>query len=155
MTHPSADSPAEPSAGSTPGAVRRIVDFVRAHGGGVVATSGTTGGPESAWINLAADDDGRLLFGTNQHSRKYANLRADPRVSLVVVSGTGQEFQLEGEAALLDGPAAEAAGELLEARHPGSGGQDPASTRLVEVAVRWARFVDVAVEPPAREEFAL
>jgi len=126
---------------------------VRAHGGGVVATSSGSGCPESAWINLAADGDGHLVFGTNVRSRKYANLRAEPRVSLVVVSGTGQEFQLEGEARVLDGPAARAAGELLEARHPGATGKP--STRVVAVALRWARFVDVAADPPVREEFTL
>ncbi len=137
--------------------------FVRDHGGGVVATNSGTGCPESAWINLAAAEDeqpvpgapafGTLVFGTNGRSRKHVNLRADPRVSLVVVSGTGQEVQLEGDAALLEGPTARAAAALLEARHPGSVGKP--STRLVAVTVRWARFVDVAVEPPLREEFAL
>ncbi|WP_344121292.1 pyridoxamine 5'-phosphate oxidase family protein [Kocuria aegyptia] len=129
----------------------RIADFVRAHGGGVVATNSGDGCPESAWINLAAHGDGRLVFGTNERSRKYANLRADPRVSLVVVSGTGQEFQLEGEATVLEGPDARDAGEVLESRHPGATGK--ASTRLVAVRPRWARFVDISVDPPVREEF--
>ncbi|MFC4903908.1 MULTISPECIES: pyridoxamine 5'-phosphate oxidase family protein [Kocuria] len=128
-------------------------DFVRTHGGGVVATNSGTGCPESAWINLTAHEDGRLVFGTNERSRKYANLRADPRVSLVVVSGDGQEFQLEGRAAVLEGPAAQDAGELLESRHPGATGKD--STRLVAVRLHWARFVDVAADPPVREDLTL
>lgn len=119
----------------------------------MVATSSGDGCPESAWINLAADGDGRLVFGTNERSRKHANILADPRVSLVVVSGTGQEFQLEGEAVVLEGPAARSAGGLLESRHPGATGKP--STRLVAVRLRWARFVDVAAEPPVREEFVL
>ncbi|GAA1756368.1 hypothetical protein GCM10009767_14660 [Kocuria aegyptia] len=116
-----------------------------------MATNSGDGCPESAWINLAAHGDGRLVFGTNERSRKYANLRADPRVSLVVVSGTGQEFQLEGEATVLEGPDARDAGEVLESRHPGATGK--ASTRLVAVRPRWARFVDISVDPPVREEF--
>ncbi|PAU91366.1 MULTISPECIES: pyridoxamine 5'-phosphate oxidase family protein [Kocuria] len=131
----------------------RVTAFVRAHGGGVVATNSGAGCPESAWINLAALGDGRLVFGTNERSRKYANLLADPRVSLVVVSGTGQEFQLEGEAAVLEGSAAQDAGEVLESRHPGATDKD--STRLVAVRPRWARFVDIAADPPVREEFSL
>lgn len=118
-----------------------------------MATNSGAGCPESAWINLAALEDGRLVFGTNERSRKYANLLTDPRVSLVVVSGTGQEFQLEGEAAVLEGSDAQDAGEVLETRHPGATGKD--STRLVAVRPRWARFVDIAVEPPVREEFSL
>lgn len=140
---------------TSPDTVGRIVDFVRAHGGGVVATNSDRGYPESAWVNLVADDDGRLVFGTNIASRKFSNIGSDPRVSLVLISGTGQEFQLEGDAAVLEGDAAQEAGQRLENRHPGSGGHEPESTRLVEVGLRWARFVDVAVEPPAREEFAL
>ncbi|MFI7578973.1 pyridoxamine 5'-phosphate oxidase family protein [Kocuria kalidii] len=130
-----------------------MVDFVRAHGGGVVATNSGGGCPESAWVNLAALGDGRLVFGTNERSRKYANLLADPQVSLVLVSGAGQEFQLEGEAAVLEGSAAQDAGEVLESRHPGATGKP--STRLVAVRPTWARFVDVAAEPPVREELAL
>jgi pyridoxine/pyridoxamine 5'-phosphate oxidase len=118
-----------------------------------VATNSGAGCPESAWINLTVLGDGRLVFGTNERSRKYVNLLADPRVSLVVVSGTGQEFQLEGEAAVLEGLAARDAGEVLESRHPGATAK--ASTRLVAVRARWARFVDIAVDPPVREEFAL
>jgi general stress protein 26 len=140
---------------TSPEAVGRLVDFVRAHGGGVVATNSDSGYPGSAWVNLVADDDGRLVFGTNTASRKFSNLSSDPKVSLVLVSGAGQEFQLEGDAEVLEGEAAQEAGQRLEARHPGSGGHEPESTRLVEVAVRWARFVDVAVDPPAREESAL
>ncbi|MFI7482150.1 pyridoxamine 5'-phosphate oxidase family protein [Kocuria sp. M1R5S2] len=132
---------------------RRVADFVRRSGGGVVATNSADGCPESAWVNLAAFGDGRLVFGTNERSRKYANLLADPRVSLVVVSGAGQEFQLEGEAALPDGADARAAEQLLESRHPGATGKP--STRVVTVRPRWARFVDVAAEPPVREEFSL
>ena len=139
----------------SPDPVARLVDFVRAHGGGVVATNSKDAHPESAWVNLVADEGGRLVFGTNQESRKFANLTRDPKVSVVVVSGAGQEFQLEGEAVVLEGEVAQEAGRRLEARHPGSGGHDPSATRLVGVAVRWGRFVDVAVEPPAREEFAL
>jgi hypothetical protein len=36
-----------------------------------VATNSGAGCPESAWINLAALGDGRLVFGTNERSRKY------------------------------------------------------------------------------------
>ncbi len=138
---------------TAPDPVGRIVEFVRTHGGGVVATNSAQGCPESAWVNLVADDDGRLVFGTNTASRKFANLGSDPRVSLVLVSGTGQEFQLEGEAAVLEGAAEQDAAAVLEARHPGATDKD--STRLVAVRSRWARFVDVAVEPPVREEFEL
>jgi hypothetical protein len=118
-----------------------------------VATNSAGGCPESAWVNLAVLGDGRLVFGTNERSRKYENLLADPRVSLVVVSGTGQEFQLEGEAAVPVGADARAAEEQLESRHPGATGRP--STRLVTVRPRWGRFVDVAVDPPVREEFTL
>lgn len=118
-----------------------------------MATNSAGGCPESAWVNLAALGDGRPVFGTNERSRKFENLLADPLVSLVVVSGTGQELQLEGEAVVLGGPAARSAGELLEARHPGATGKP--STRFVAVLLRWGRFVDVAAEPPLREEFVL
>ena len=61
-----------------------LVAFVRAHGLGVVATSGPDGAPEAALVGLAATDDGELLFDTAVGSRKHANLVERPRVALVV-----------------------------------------------------------------------
>lgn len=59
--------------------------------------------PESALIAFAEDDQLCLYFQTGRHTRKAANLRVNPRVSLVIGLGLqdGITVQYEGTAAQL------------------------------------------------------
>ncbi|MDO4919764.1 pyridoxamine 5'-phosphate oxidase family protein [Kocuria sp.] len=135
---------------------RWLVEHVRAAGAAVVASNSGTGHPESAYIRVAATDAGRIVFGANVASRKVSNITADPRISMVVMRGTTDEVQLEGEARVLEGSEAAGAAQTLEAQHPGSTDtRDPDSLRLVEVTVRWALHTDVGAQPPVREELSL
>ena len=133
-----------------------LIDFVRRAGTAVVASNSGTGCPESAYVNIAITDGARIVFGTNAASRKFQNICSDPRVSMVVMQGDQDEVQLEGEARVLEGSEAAAAGETLEAQHPGATGtHDPDSLRIVEVGVRWALHTDVSQNPPVRAELSL
>lgn len=135
---------------------RWLIEFLRAAGGAVVASNSGTGHPESAYVNIAVTDSARIVFGTNAASRKFENISSDPRVSMVVMRGGQDEVQLEGEARVLEDSEAAAAGETLEARHPGATDtHDPASLRIVEVGVRWALHTDASQDPPVREELSL
>lgn len=133
-----------------------LIDFVRDVGTAVVATNSGTGYPESAYVNVAITDSARIVLGTNAASRKFENISSDPRVSMVVMRGGQDEVQLEGEARVLEDSEAAAAGETLEAQHPGATNtHDPASLRIVEVGVRWALHTDVSQSPPVRKELSL
>lgn len=135
---------------------RWLVDFVRAAGAGVIASNSGTGHPESAYVNVAATEDARIVLGTNAGSRKFTNITSDPRVSMVLMRDGTEEVQLEGEATALEGAEAAAAGETLEAQHPGATDtHDPEALRLVGITVRWALHTDVAREPRLAEELTL
>ena len=135
---------------------RWLAEFVTTAGGGVLASNSGTGYPESAYVNVAVADSGRIVFGTNAASRKFSNIASDPRVSMVFMHEGTEEVQLEGEVRLLEDAEAAAAGETLDARHPGSTDtHDPESLRIGEVTVRWAVHTDVTQQPPLREELTL
>ena len=135
---------------------RWLVDFVRGTGGAVVASNSGTGAPESAYVLVAATDAGKITFGTNAQSRKFTNITSDPRVSMVLVQDGAHEVQLEGEATVLEGTEAAAAGETLEAQHSGATDtHDPDALRLVGITVLWALHTDVAREPRLAEELTL
>jgi len=59
--------------------------------------------PESALIAFAGDDQLCLYFQTGKHTRKAANLKANPHVSLVIGLSLGDMMtvQYEGEAVQL------------------------------------------------------
>ena len=133
-----------------------LMGFIRDTGAAVIASNSGTGHPESAYIHVAAAENGRIIFGTNARSRKFHNIVSDPRVSLVIVQDDAQEIQLEGEAAVLEAPHAAAATEVLAAQHPDAAKtNDPENLRVLEVTVRWARHVDTRENPPARRELEL
>ena len=135
---------------------RWLIDFVRSAGAGVLASNSGTGYPESAYVHVAATDDGHIVFGTNTKSRKFSNITSDPRVSMVVMRDGTHEVQLEGEARVLEGADAAPAGQALAAQHPGATDtNEPENLRVLEITVRWATRTDASQVPPRSDELTL
>lgn len=135
---------------------RWLIDFVRRTGAGVIASNSGTGHPESAYVLLAADDQGRVILGTNAQSRKFVNISSDPRVSLVLVAGGQHAVQLEGEVEVLEGTRAPAAAQVLSAQHPGATDtHDPENLRILGVTVRWASHTDASRDRTVQRELVL
>ena len=135
---------------------RWLIDFVRSVGAGVLASNSGTGYPESAYVHVAATEDGRIVFGTNVKSRKFSNITSDPRVSMVVMRDGTLEVQLEGEARVLEGPQAAPAVQVLTAQHPdATETNNPENLRVLEIVVRWATRTDASEVPPRRDELTL
>ncbi|WP_291315010.1 pyridoxamine 5'-phosphate oxidase family protein [Desulfuromonas sp.] len=104
-------------------AVRELLEGQRL---GVLATS-LEGHPYTTLVAFAASDDLRhLVFATTSATRKFANLEADPRVSLLVDSRTGSAADFREAAAVTalgtaveaSAPEREALLPLYLARHP-------------------------------------
>ncbi|MDO5618490.1 pyridoxamine 5'-phosphate oxidase family protein [Kocuria sp.] len=132
-----------------------LTTFVSEYPGGVLASHPVEGEyPEAAWVNLAVTGSGTVVFGTDRRSRKALNIGSRPEVSLVVVSGAGQEIQVEAVAHVLGGDAAEHAADVLAVAHP-EGGGEPDYLCVVGLQPRWMRWVDVSVTPPVMEEHTL
>ncbi len=95
----------------------QLVEFVRKHPLGVIASTGPQGQPQAALINIAVLPDLSLVFETTSQTRKSGNIERDPRVALVI--GGGQEtLQYEGMAALLEGRRLEEARDAFLAAFP-------------------------------------
>lgn len=76
----------------------KFLEFIRAHGLGVVSTTSATGAPEAALVNIAVTEDLELIFYALQSTRKCANLRRDPRVAVVIGWDDEKTLQYEGAA---------------------------------------------------------
>ena len=104
------------------------------------------GYPYSSLIAFAASEDlTRILFTTPETTRKYANLRADPRVSLLIDSRTHRDADFhQAVAATALGTASiadkEVVGSLLTdyiSRHPYlEGFVSAATTRVIEITIQ-------------------
>jgi pyridoxine/pyridoxamine 5'-phosphate oxidase len=119
-----------------------LVGFLREHELGVVSTVSPSGAPEAALVGIAVSDDLELVFDTLSTTRKVANLRANPRVAIVVGGWGDREItaQLEG---IADEAVDDRLRDVYYAAYPdGRARASWANLILVRVRVTWARYSD-------------
>jgi pyridoxine/pyridoxamine 5'-phosphate oxidase len=119
-----------------------LVAFLRTHRVAVVSTVAPSSAPESALVGFAVSDELELVFDTLSTTRKVANLRANPRVA-IVIGGWGEHeitAQLEG---LADEHVDDTLRDVYYAAYP-DGRERAAWKDLIYVRVRitWARYSD-------------
>ena len=117
-----------------------LVAFVRQHRVCVVSTVSSVGWPQSAVVGHAISDEAELVFDSVATTRKVANVRREPRVS-VVVGSDEQTLQIDG---LADEPTGVDLARLKKtylATYPDGAAREPAVT-YVRVRAVWARFSD-------------
>jgi hypothetical protein len=137
-----------------------LLAFLRSYRWAIEATASTTLAPQAAIIGIAVTDRLELVFDTLASSRKAENLRANPRLALVIGGwneGDPRTVQFEGIADLPGGAELEALKQVYFAVFPDG------PTRLswpgityVRVKPTWIRFSDFRSEPPviAEQSFA-
>lgn len=126
-----------------------LIDYVRAQRDGVITTAGPDGGPQAAYLSLAATGRGELVFDAKTDSRKVANLRRDPRAAVVVGGRDGTTLQGEGRAVFPEGgELARAEAAYLTAFPEFGPSLRRADVVVVLVRLNWARFGDYRLETP-------
>lgn len=126
-----------------------LVWFLRRNRLAVQASTAPDGSPQAAVVGFAVSDDLEIVFDTVGTTRKYLNLRADPRIALVIGWDDAVTAQLEG---IADFPAGAELARLQECYfrvHPD--GRDRLSwpgITYVRVRPAWVRYGDFTQEPP-------
>jgi len=95
-----------------------LADFLRGQRLAVLATAGIDGRPEAALVNIAATPDLDIIFETTSATRKFANLKRNPRVSLVTGWEHEKTLQLDGAVEELEASAYEKLVPLFFAAFP-------------------------------------
>lgn len=114
----------------------------------VLATASLDGKPEAATIEYVSDADGNLYFETFPKYRKYANLTANPKAS-VVITQDPHTIQMDGAAAELQGKDAEAVKQRLITKHGiGSGYYSDKAIKFFRFTPFWIRILVEAKWPP-------
>ena len=137
-------------------AVRELIhDYLERHELAVLATASPSGSPEAALIGIAAGPDLSLIFDTLTMTRKYARLKANPRVALVVGLASETTLQLDGEAEELAGDTLAAAKAIYFRKWPDGRDREalPGITYF-KVRPRWIRHSDFSAPPPKIVELA-
>lgn len=131
-----------------------LLAFLRRHRIAVEATVGSDGTPQAAVIGIAVSDELEIIFDTLANTRKYANLRSNPRVALVVGWDHEATAQIDGVAYFPEREALERARNCYFSVYP-DGRERLAWPGITHVAVKpeRVRFSDFARTPPLLVEF--
>ena len=120
-----------------------LYNFIHARKLAVISTTSPAGNPQSALVGVAVSPELHIVFDTVKSSRKYANLKADPRISLV--SGWDAEItvQYEGIAVEPEGEALQQAKNLyFQAWPDGVDRQQWPGITWFLITPRWIRYSD-------------
>lgn len=131
-----------------------LLAFLRRHRIAVEASVAKDGGPQAAVVGIAVSDELEIIFDTLESTRKYANLRAEPRIALVVGWDEEATAQIDGVAHFPTGAALERAREVYFSVYPdGRARLDwPGIAHLLVRPTR-VRFSDFGKTPPVFAEF--
>lgn len=126
-----------------------LVQVLRRYAIAVQASVTSEGAPQAAVVGIAVSDALEIVFDTETHTRKYENLRRDPRIALVVGWDDEITVQIEGIADFPEGEELERVRACYFAAHP-DGRERLAWPGIVHVRVRptWVRFSDFTQRPP-------
>ncbi len=126
-----------------------LIQFLRRSKLAIEATVAADGAPQAAVVGFAVSDALELVFDTVETTRKFRNLRADPRIALVVGWDEGITAQIEGIADVPTGAEAERIRECYFVAYP-DGRDRLAWPGITHVRVRptWIRYSDFTTVPP-------
>jgi general stress protein 26 len=126
-----------------------LVQFLRRYKLAVQASVAPGGAPQAAVVGFAVSDDLEIVFDTMETTRKYRNLRADPRIALAIGWDDEVTAQIEGVADFPAGDELERVRECYFVAYPD--GRDrlawPGITH-VRVHPTWIRYSDFTKDPP-------
>jgi pyridoxine/pyridoxamine 5'-phosphate oxidase len=128
---------------------RDLHQFMVRHKLGVISSIGPDGTPQSALVGVATTPDLEVVFDTVKSSRKYGNLVARPRCSLVIGWSGEQTVQFEGVAEEPTGAELERLQRVyFEAWPDGPARLSWQGITYFVVRPRWIRYSDFAQNPP-------
>lgn len=123
--------------------VNEVYEFMEKESLAVLATASEDGHPEAALMGFAVTPQLEIIFDTVKSSRKYPNLKRNPRVAWVVGCTTEITVQYEGMAEELEGEELAKYKKIYFAKFPDGPAREswPGITYFV-VRPKWVRYCD-------------
>ncbi len=127
--------------------LKLVADFIRAHTLAVVSSI-WQGKPQSAVVVFSQRGDVELIFGTNNDTRKYRNLKADPHCAVVVGWDENITVQYEGVASEVSQEDFARYREIHLEKNPGCAMYAYLDTqRYFKLTPLWIRYSDFSQNP--------
>lgn len=130
-----------------------LFEFISGCKLGVLGSVSPEGVPQSALVGIAVTEGLEIVFDTLDTTRKFRNLTANGRASLVVGWAGEKTVQFEGEALLPEGAELDRYKKIYFATWPdGPARQNWPGMVYFVVRPRWIRYSDFDQRPPVVEE---
>lgn len=133
--------------------VEEVFEFMRSGRLAVLSTADEQGRPEAALMGYAVTPELEIIFDTVKTSRKYPNLKKNPRVAWVLGCSSEITVQYEGMAQELEGAELAKYKKTYFAAFPDGPARQswPGITYFV-VRPKWVRYCDYHPEKRRIEE---
>ena len=123
--------------------IQEVFQFMHKERLGVLTTATSTGQPQAALMGFAVTPELEIIFDTVRSSRKYPNLKKNPRVAWVVGCTSEVTVQYEGEAEELEGTALAKYKPIYFQKFPdGPARENWAGMTYFVVRPKWVRYCD-------------
>ncbi|HET6933174.1 MAG TPA: pyridoxamine 5'-phosphate oxidase family protein [Candidatus Acidoferrum sp.] len=133
--------------------VQEVFRFMDGERLGVLTTATNSGQPQAALMGFAVTPDLEIIFDTVRTSRKYPNMKENPRVAWVVGCTTKVTVQYEGEAEELEGTVLAKYKPIYFRKFPdGPTRENWAGMTYFLVRPKWVRYCDYNPESRRIEE---
>ena len=131
-----------------------LLAFLRRYRIAVEASVDSNGAPQAAVVGIAVSDRLEIIFDTLASTRKYANLRQEPRIAMVIGWDDEATAQVNGVAHFPEGEELERARTCYFSVYP-DGRERLAWPGITHVVVKpeRIRFSDFKASPPLFVEF--
>lgn len=101
-------------------------------------------GPQSALVGFGENEGLELIFGTTSLTRKYKNLKNDPKVSAVIGWEENKTLQYEGEAEELEGKELEKFRKIYFKKNPKAKKyEDEPGEVYFKITPKWIRYTEL------------
>jgi general stress protein 26 len=127
---------------------QELHDFLASNQLAVVSTVTDKGMPSAAIVGFGQTSNLQILFGTDNTTRKYHNIQANPYVAVTVGGSTPETIQLEGTARELRADELALVREHFWKKNPFAEKQSAnPSQRYFIITPTWIRYTDLRSNP--------
>ncbi len=131
-----------------------VLEFIKQHNLAVISTASKDGKPQAAVVEFCELSDLTIIIDTFTTSRKYKNLKVNPRAAVVIGWDKNITVQIETLAKELEGKELELAKQAYFAKNPRAKkwGNKP-DIAYFAFKPTWIRYSDVGQNPWLIKEF--
>lgn len=121
-----------------------VYKFLNSQELAIISSISLEGNPQSALVGFGEQENLELIFGTNNLSRKYKNLKNNPKVAVVIGWEEKKTLQYEGDAEELGGKELDKFKEIYFKKNPSAKKyENDSGEAYFKITPKWIRYTEL------------